>query len=65
MGNPPFTRKSLLTTLGPVGEGGGGRGGTTLSPAGGRAPYNSLYVEAPPERGTILPGFRYIKGAKG
>ena len=34
MGNPPFTRKSLLTTLGPVGGRGSGEGGTTLSPAG-------------------------------
>ena len=35
MGNPPFTRKSLLTTLGPVGEGGVGRGGRPSAPQGG------------------------------
>ena len=37
MGNPPFTRKSLLTTLGPVGEGGGGvgRGVRPSAPQGG------------------------------
>ena len=58
MGNPPFTRKSLLTTLGPVEEGGVGRGVRPSAPQG-------LYVEAPPERGTFLSGFRYIKGAKG
>ena len=35
MGNPPFTRKSLLTTLGPVGEGGVGRGVRPSAPQGG------------------------------
>ena len=35
MGNPPFTRKSLLTTLGPVGEGRVGRGVRPSAPQGG------------------------------
>ena len=38
-------------------------GGTfrILFPQGGSTPYNGLYGEAPPERGT-LSGFRYMKG---
>ena len=28
---------------------------------GGGSPYNGLYGEAPPEKGTFL-GFRYIRG---
>ena len=35
MGNTPFTRKSLLTTLGPVGEGEVGRGVRPSAPQGG------------------------------
>ena len=35
MGNTPFTRKSLLTTLGPVGEGWVGRGVRPSAPQGG------------------------------
>ena len=42
-------------------QNGGKRRKICAPPGGGDTPYNGLYGEAPPERGTFS-GFRYIKG---